>query len=96
MICIKPLVGKKQHASCVWKVGEATYCIMAVLHFAQNALFTLLASKPPNGINGMKIIINKNAVAMTTVSHGLLQKFTAEELYAILSIVIVALIKKEY
>ena len=43
----------------------------------------------------MKTIINKNAVAMTTVSLELLQ-FTAEELYAILSIVIVALIRKEY
>ena len=52
--------------------------------------------KPPSGISGMKIIINKNAVAMTTVSHGLLQQFTAVELHAILSIVIVALIKKEY
>ena len=53
---------------------------------------------PPSGINGMKIIINKKAVAMTTVSHRLLQQFSAVELHAILSIysVIVVLIKKEY
>ena len=44
----------------------------------------------------MKTIVNKNAVAMTTVSLELLQQFTEEELYAILSIVIVALIRKEY
>lgn len=44
----------------------------------------------------MKTIINKNAVAMTTIILELLQQFTAEELYAILSIVIVALIRKEY
>lgn len=67
-----------------------------VLHFAQSALFTLLANKSRSKINGMKTIINKNAVAMTTVSLELLQQFTAEELYAILSIVIVALIRKEY
>ena len=44
----------------------------------------------------MKTIINKNAVAMTTIILELLQQFTAEELYAILSIVIAALIRKEY
>ena len=44
----------------------------------------------------MKTIINKIAVAMTTVSLELLQQFTAEELYAILSIVIIVLIRKEY
>ena len=66
------------------------------LHFAQSALFTLLANKSRSGINGMKTIINKNAVAMTTVSLELLQQFAAEELNAILSIVIVAFIRKQY
>ena len=44
----------------------------------------------------MKTIMNKNAVAMTTVSLELLQQFAAEELNAILSIVIVAFIRKQY